>query len=81
MLTFASFPGYESHMANKSVEHYVLRIESYVGEHSAREQQVRSDTQAEAVYAIVRVDTEGAEIVDDGYRSRGEAIRAWPQAH
>jgi hypothetical protein len=68
-------------MADKGVEHYVLRVESYVGEHSARAQHVQSDTQAEAVYAIVRVDREGAEIIDDGYRSWDEAKQAWPQAH
>ncbi len=64
--------------------YYVLQVGSYEGDSTARTQLGWSgedeSTPVAALYAIVKVDTGGASIVDDGYRSREEARAAWPEA-
>lgn len=65
---------------------YILKIDSYTGDNSARDHHQILDTEGwnvqdvEAVYAIVRIEADRAEIVDDGYRSLAEAQEAWPNA-
>ena len=64
--------------------HYIVAIESYSGDTSCREQSTwqgeRDVSQVGALYAVIYVGDEAAEIVDDGYRTREEAASAWPEA-
>ena len=64
--------------------HFIVAIESYVGDDTSREQTTWRDSgtpeSAPALYAVVRIDASGACIVDDGYGSRQEAQQAWPDA-
>lgn len=58
-------------------QHFVVKIESYDGCDTYIH--CGSDDQ-DYLFAVVAVDEAGsAEVVDSGYRSRDEAIRAWPQ--
>jgi hypothetical protein len=66
------------------MEYYILQVDSYDGDTTIREQ-FNSDAPSEftnirALYSIVKITEEGAIIIDDGYRSRGEAKEAWPEA-
>lgn len=58
--------------------HFLLRIDSFDG----RDTFVRcGDEHQDHLFAIVVIDERGqAEIVDNGYRSQGEALSAWPEA-
>lgn len=68
---------------NKS---YILKIESLTGKEVTRDQHEILDDEGwnvqevRALYAIVRVGKDGAEIMDDGYRSIEEIQRSWPTA-
>ena len=54
---------------------YILAIDAYTGDDTFRHQN------AETLFAIVSIDDDGAEIIDDGYRTREEAKAAWPEAN
>ena len=66
------------------MEYYVVAIDSYDGDSTRREQFTWSEPDRthvlKALYAIVRVEGSSASLVDDGYRSREEAVEAWPEA-
>jgi len=66
------------------MEYYVVAIDSYDGDSTRREQFTWSEPDRpfvlKALYAIVRVGESSASLVDDGYRSREEAVEAWPEA-
>jgi hypothetical protein len=56
----------------------VVKLKSYEGEDTYL--RCGNDRQNH-LYAIVAVDPDGtAEIVDSSYRTRGEALEAWPEA-
>lgn len=56
----------------------VLKLESYEGEDTFLR---CGNDQQDYLFAIVAVDGDGAaEIVDNGYRTREEALAAWPEA-
>ncbi len=63
---------------------YVLKVDSYDGDTTSREQMTWSELSAlhtlKALYAIVLINEDGAILIDDGYRSRSEALKAWPEA-
>ena len=66
------------------MEYYVVAIDCYDGDSTRREQITWSEPDhpvaVTALYAVLRVDEKGASIVDDGYLSREEVVRAWPEA-
>jgi hypothetical protein len=65
---------------------YILRVDSYTGHDTSRDQHEILDEEGwnvqeiSALYAVVRIDEDGASIADDGYRSIAEAQKAWPKA-
>jgi len=67
-------------------KYYILQVDSYTGDDTTRDQHEILDEEGwnmqeiPALYVIVRVDKDGAEIVDDGYRSIEEAQESWPKA-
>lgn len=67
-------------------KYYILQIDSYTGNDTTRDQHEILDEEGwnlqeiPALYVIVRVAKDGAEIADDGYRSIDEAQKAWPAA-
>ena len=60
-------------------KYYVLRIDSWEGSDTRREQ-YSSPESATEIYAVVSIAGGRAVIVDDGYRNRAEAKKAWPEA-
>jgi len=65
------------------VNYYILAIDSYEGDTTRRAQSTGEPDMPREVgslYAILRIDEGNAEIVDDGYRTRDEALGAWPEA-
>lgn len=66
--------------------YYILKVDSFAGDEVIRDQHEILDEDSwnmrdiEALYAIVRVGKDGAEIIDDGYRSFEEVQRSWPKA-
>jgi len=65
-------------MANRR-EYYVVRIGSWKGDDTGREQ-YSAPQPVDEIYAIISVAGDRAVIVDDGYRSPTEARKAWPEA-
>lgn len=65
------------------MNYYIVAIESYAGDTTRRAQFTGEPDTPRVVgslYAILRIDEDNAEIVDDGYRTREEALGAWPEA-
>ena len=66
--------------------YFILRVDSSTGRASTRDQHEILDEdgwnvqEIPAIYVVVRIGRNGAEIVDDGYRSLEEAQNAWPNA-
>lgn len=58
--------------------HVVPKVESYEG----RDTFLRcGDDRQDYLFCVVAVDDDDtAEVVDSGYRSRAEALKAWPEA-
>lgn len=67
-------------------KYYILKIDSYTGDDTTRDQHEILDEdgwnvqEIPALYVIVRIDGDSASIADDGYRSLAEAQKAWPKA-
>jgi hypothetical protein len=59
---------------------YIVQVDSFAGEDSAREQYSPVGEEVGRLYAIVIIADNEAEIIDDGYLSRQDAKKAWPQA-
>jgi hypothetical protein len=65
---------------------HILRVDSYTGDDTSRDQHEILDEEGlefkeiSALFVIVIFTAEGAEIIDDGYRSMAEAQKAWPEA-
>ena len=70
----------------KKTKSYILRIASLDGNDVSRSHHEILDEdgwnvqEVDALYAIVCVGSQGAEIIDDGYRTVEEAQRSWPEA-
>ena len=66
------------------MDYYIVEIDSYESDTTAREQlsweRSTSPASVGRLFTIVRTDSGGASVVDDGYRSREEAAAAWPEA-
>jgi hypothetical protein len=66
------------------MKYFVLAVESYDGDTTCRNQmtwgQDSDPHDVKAMYAVVSLEGDHAEIVDDGYRSLAEAKEAWPEA-
>lgn len=67
-------------------KNYILRIDSYTGGATSRDHHQILDSEGwnvqevDALYAIVNIRGDIAQIVDDGYCSLEEAQKAWPDA-
>jgi hypothetical protein len=63
---------------------YILEIDSFESEETTRLQNVIDGrglaAEAKYLYAVIAIDSDGAHLVDDGYRSRDEALQVWPDA-
>ena len=70
----------------KKTKTYILKIECLDGNDVTRSHHEILDEngwnvqEVNALYAIVCVGPQGAEIVDDGYRTLEEAQQSWPEA-
>jgi len=66
--------------------YHILKIDSFTGDDVIRDQHQILDEEGwnvreiGALYAVIHVGREGAEIIDDGYRSIEEIQRSWPKA-
>lgn len=66
--------------------YHILKIDSFTGDDVTRNQHEILDEEGwnvqeiDALYAVIRVGGNGAEIVDDGYRSIDEIKQSWPEA-
>ena len=75
-----------NHTKKVRQRHFVLRVDCFTGRTTTRDQHEILDEdgwnvqEIPALYVIVRIDRDGAEIVDDGYPSMEEAQEAWPNA-
>jgi hypothetical protein len=59
-------------------EHYIVKIESFEGNDTYLN---CGDDNQDWLFCVIAVDEDGsAEIVDNAYRSLGEAAEAWPHA-
>jgi hypothetical protein len=71
-------------------QHYIVEIQAYTGTETEIDcfafpsdgylGHEREDMHVKNLFCIVQVNPEGAEIVDNGYRTKDEAKAAWPEA-
>lgn len=70
-------------------KYFILQITSYAGGDTARDQSGGETAEhsdrlstypGDTLYAVIVVEGDHAEIVDDGYRSYEEAKTTWPNA-
>lgn len=62
-------------------KYYIVQIEPLDGEMVTREQSSEwSGPEGCNIFVVIAADDNGAEVIDDGYRSAWEAKQAWPEA-
>ena len=75
-----------NHTKKTRQRYFILRIDSYTAKDTTRDQHEILDEEGwnvqeiDALYAVICIGGDGAEIADDGYRSMEEAQQAWPHA-
>src|SRR5215468_5741743 len=75
-----------NHTKKARQRYFLLRIDSYTGKDTTRDQHEILDEEGwnvqeiDTLYAVIRIGGDGAEIAHDGYRSLAEAQKAWPHA-
>jgi hypothetical protein len=59
-------------------EHWIVPIDAYEGKDTGIT--LVGDRERGRLYAVIETGPRGATLVDNGYRTRSEARRAWPDA-